>query len=195
MSQLDLQEILKSSYLDKEKQKKELAKHNYLYDSMLSNGNQQIYYNPQERKLLNTVAGTHNLSDWGTDLYLAAGHLKDTNRYKDADRTLKEAKKKYGVDTATVVGHSLGGSIGQGIASANDQYYGLNAGYTVGQKSRSNNGNFHHLRTEFDIVSGLGANSKNMKTLQNKNNATGFIGTDILRAHDINTIKNNHISI
>jgi hypothetical protein len=40
-----------------------------------------------------TVAGTHNISDWWTDLYLAAGKLKSTNRYKEADKVLKEAKK------------------------------------------------------------------------------------------------------
>jgi hypothetical protein len=88
---LDLKDVLKSSYKDKGKQKQELAKHGFFYDSMLSNANEQIYYNPKTNKLLNTVTGTHNVQDWGTDLYLSAGHLKDTNRYKEADRALKEA--------------------------------------------------------------------------------------------------------
>jgi hypothetical protein len=48
---------------------------------MLSNHNQKVYYNPTERKLLYNVSGTHNISDIGTDIYLALGGLKNTNRY------------------------------------------------------------------------------------------------------------------
>jgi hypothetical protein len=214
-SQLSLHDVLKSSYMDKNKQANELAKHNYKYDSMLSNHNQQIYYNPDDRKLLNVVTGSHNLADWGTDAYLAVGKLKDTNRYKEADRTLKEAKKKYGIDSATVAGHSLGASIGSYIAGSGDQFYGLDAGYTIGQKTRSRDGNHHHYRTTGDVVSALGANAKNMTTIDTHDN--GIIGNlknsvaiggaihpiagiahgirSIVQAHDINKIRDEQIKI
>ena len=84
---VNLYDALKSSYGDK-KSREILAKAGYQYDSMLSKHNEQVWVNPIEQKLLYSVAGTHNLNDWGTDLYLAAGHLKDTNRYKEADKTL-----------------------------------------------------------------------------------------------------------
>ena len=35
--------------------------------------NQQVYYNPNEKKLLMSVAGTHNLRDVGTDFMLGIG--------------------------------------------------------------------------------------------------------------------------
>ena len=57
----------------------------YNLDKSISNHNQQVYYNPNIKSLLFSVAGTHNLSDAGTDLYLGIGKLKDTNRCKEAD--------------------------------------------------------------------------------------------------------------
>jgi ribose/xylose/arabinose/galactoside ABC-type transport system permease subunit len=41
---------------------------------------------------------------------LATGGLKNTNRFKSADKTLKDAKELYPIAT-TIVGSSLGGSI------------------------------------------------------------------------------------
>lgn len=205
---MDLQEILNLSYADREKQKREMAKRGYNYDSMLSNGNTQIYYNPRENKLLNTVTGTHNLSDWGTDAYLAMGHLKDTTRYKEADRALKEAKRKYGVNNAIVAGHSLGGSIASQIASKNDKAFALDAGYTIGQKTRSYGGNHQNYRTSGDVVSLLSGNAKHMKTLENphgsglsqlaRNVGAGLVHpllglqstvSNVLKSHDINSVK------
>ena len=84
---IKLYDALKSSYGDKQA-KDHLTQAGYKYDSMLSNHNQQVWYNPNEKKLLYNVAGTHNLTDWGTDAYLLAGKLKDTNRYKEADSIL-----------------------------------------------------------------------------------------------------------
>lgn len=86
---LGFQEVLKNSYAKKK------AKNikGYELDNELSNGNNQVYFNPTDKKLLYSVTGTHNLKDWGTDLYLATGHLKETNRYKEAKRTLESAKK------------------------------------------------------------------------------------------------------
>lgn len=215
MSELNLHDVLKSSYANRDLQKKELAKNGYQYDSMLSNGNQQIYYNPKERKLLNTVTGTHNISDWGTDAYLATGHLKDTNRYKEADNTLKEAKKKYGINTATIAGHSLGSTIGSYIAGKDDQFYGLDGGYTIGQKTRSHNGNHQHFRTSGDVVSALGANSKNLITIPTNDNGVisniknsisigaathPLVGVaygirNAIHSHDIDNIKDSKIRI
>jgi len=85
---VSLHEAIYSSYHPKEG-KAILGKKGYIYDDKLSNHNESVYYNPTEKKLLYNVAGTHNLRDWGTNAYLAVGKLKDTNRYKEADRILK----------------------------------------------------------------------------------------------------------
>jgi hypothetical protein len=187
---LSLHEVLKNSYADRKKQQKDLKKYGYDFDSMLSNGNQQVYYNPNDKKLLFSVTGTHNLSDWGTDAYLLAGKLKDTNRYKEADQRLKEAKQKYNVDNATVVGHSLGGTIGGYIASKGDDVYTLDKGATFGQPVKQNENAF---RTSGDVVSILDANATHMKTLDNPNISTGILPVDILNAHFKDNIKDANI--
>jgi hypothetical protein len=57
---VNLYDALKSSYGDK-KSKDNLSKAGYKYDSFLSNRNQQVWYHPNEKKLMVNVAGTHNL--------------------------------------------------------------------------------------------------------------------------------------
>ena len=191
---LSLYKVLKNSYHTKENK---LSRWGYNLDKDLSNDNEQVYYNPKEKKLLYSIAGTHNLSDVGTDIYLAGGALKSTNRYKEADETLKKSKAKYNPQQTVVVGHSLGSSIGQGVASkaGKDKFYGLDAGYTFGQKTRDSNGNFHHYRTSGDAVSILGSNAKHVKNLTNSNTRTGIIPYDAYIAHNVSNIKKEKIFI
>ena len=189
---LDLHEILKNSYADRNKQQKALKKYGYNYDSMLSNRDNQVYYNPKDNKLLHSISGTHNISDIGTDIYLGLGKLKDTDRYKDSHRILREAKNKYSVDNANIVAHSLGGSIAGYVSGKNDNVYTLDKGATIGQKVRNNE---HAYRTSGDIVSVLNSNSKHMTTLENPNKSSGNIVNDIYQAHDIGNIKNHNIFV
>ena len=176
---------LKASYGDK-KGLKNLEKRGFVKDNELSNDNQQTYYNSKKKKLLYTVSGTHNLNDWGTNAYLAMGKLKDTNRYKEADRNLKLAKLKYNPTRTVLTGHSLGGGIINGIGSSSDKIKTLDAGYTFGQKARSNVKNY---RTSGDIVSSLSP-PKNTITLSNPNKNTYIYPIDALNAHNVNNIKN-----
>jgi hypothetical protein len=189
---MNLYDVLKNSYADKKKQMEGLKKYGYNYDSMLSNHNQQVYYNPKDQNLVVNVSGTHNLKDWGTDAYLAAGKLKDTTRYKEADRTFKEAKLKYKPKNTKVVGHSLGGSIASYIAGKNDKVSTLNSGYTIGQKTKKN-------RTEYqvagDAVSLLGSGQKHTKILSGNYKNSGFVPLDALNAHKIRNIQDAKIKI
>ena len=219
-----LHNVLKRSYAKKDEQKKGFHEDgdDYDYDEGLSNHNQQVYYDKKKKKLLVSVAGTHNLSDVGTDLYLAAGHLKDTNRFKEAENVLNKAKVKYGVDSATVVGHSLGGSVSQYIAGSKDKAYTLDKGATIGQKTRSNENAY---RTSGDAVSLLNANSTRMTTIakpkpkpktwigtiasavvstpkaiieKGLNTATGGlygVAKGALEAHDVDNIKDESIFV
>jgi len=196
MGKVKLYDALKSSYGDK-KSKKKLEQSGYVKDKNLSNNNQQVYYNSTDNKLLMNVAGTHNLKDWGTDIALAFGALKSTKRYKQADNTLEKAKSKYQGANTTVTGHSLGSSIGQKIVSKkdNDKFVGLDGGYTIGQKTRSYGGNQQHFRTQGDAVSLFGANAKNMTTLTNNNLKTGLVPYDVLKAHNVENIKDSNIYV
>jgi hypothetical protein len=207
---LTLYDTLKNSYADKKTQKKQMKQFGYYRDKQLSNDNQQVYYKPDERKVLLSVTGTHNLSDVGTDAYLAAGKLKDTNRYKEADTALNKAKAKYGVDKATIAAHSLGGGISQYIASPKDQVYTLDKGATIGQGTRSNENAY---RSAGDAVSALNSGSTRMKTIPNQDgflgqhkyallgSLAGPVGTlagaayDAYSSHDVDNIKKSKIYI
>ena len=204
-----LYDALKASY-GKGEGIRQLEKDGYKRDNQLSNHNQQIYYNQKNHTLLNTIAGTHNLKDWGTDLYLGFGKLKDTNRYKEAKSVLEKAKRKYEPKETKVSGHSLGSTIAQYVSSKNDKVYTLDGGTTLFQKSRPNAINY---RARGDVVSLLGLNQKHTKNLDNGNLITrnkgkiigtalggplGFVaGTvyDAIDAHNLDKIKNKNIFI
>jgi hypothetical protein len=193
MSKVLLHDALQASYGDK-KGENALKKAGYKYDSMLSSHKQKVWVNPQSKKMLFNVAGSHNIRDFViTDVALALGGLKYTPRYWSADHTLKEAKKKYAGYDTTVTGHSLGSTIGQQIASkgGGDKFYGLDGGFTIGQKL-SDNKNFHNYRTAGDLVSGVASFNPNMTTLTNK----GLLGIQgPLLSHNLSHIKNEQIYV
>ena len=85
MSKVNLYNALKNSYADRNKQKTAFVKQGFVFDSDLSDNEKQVYFNPKDKKLLYTVKGTNLFSpkDIGTDIYLATGHLKDTNRFRE----------------------------------------------------------------------------------------------------------------
>jgi hypothetical protein len=108
-------------------------------------------------------------------VYLAAGKIKSTNRYKEADKVLKKAKRKYHRKETVVSCHSMGTTIGGYIASKEDRVITLDKAATIGQKVRNNE---THYRTSGDIVSLLNVNSKHTKTLKNENIKTGILPID-----------------
>ena len=242
-----LYDALRIGYLPNEKQQgQEMSKYGYQIDKGLSNDNQQVYFNPENKKLLYNVTGSKSLSDWvNADAKLAlggtigkgiktigkplersietllpsswknkfergfeniAGGFKDTDRYKQADETLKQAKAKYGPTEVSITGHSLGGRIVQDIAKPNDKVFALDPGQTIGQKVK---GNQNVFRSAGDVVSLASAGSPNIKTLPNPHirqiipalisgnpNAIGLAAAiDAFHAHDIGNIKGSNIAI
>jgi len=198
-----LYDTLRIGYLPSESQQgKEMSKYGYQIDKGLSNDNQQVYYNPETKKLLYNVTGSHSLQDWvNSDLKLALGikknagkpiiergiekllpeawkkgfdrsyenvfgGLKDTDRYKQADETLKAAKAKYQPAETALTAHSLGGRIIQDIAKKDDKVYALDAGSTIGQTVKGGP-NRNIYRTAGDVVSGTTAWSPHVQTLAN----------------------------
>jgi hypothetical protein len=242
---LSLYDTLRVGYLPSEsKQGQEMAKYGYVIDKKLSNDNQQVYYNPQTKKLLYNVTGSHTIGDWvNSDLKLALGirknegkpiiergiekllpnswkkgfdrgyenvfgGFKDTDRYKQADETLKLAKAKYGPAETAITGHSLGGRIVQDIAKSNDKVYALDAGSTIGQSVKSGP-NRQIYRTAGDVVSGTTAWNPAVKTLANPHTSkilpallsadprkiavAGAI--DAYNAHNVENIKGSNIFV
>ncbi len=180
---IDLFDVLNSSYGDSGANKK-LEQQGYKKDLSLSNDNQTVFYNPKEKKMVFSVAGTHNLSDVGTDVYLATGNLKSTNRYKSAKKTLDKARNKYKPSNVVVTGHSLGGAIAQYVAKKEDKVVTFNKGATIGQKTRKNETAY---RTKGDIVSIF---SQKQNIVKNKKNMF-----DVLGNHNLTNIKKKRIFV
>ena len=185
-----LYNALKSSY-GKQRAIRELEKDGYIKDLQLSNHNQSIFYNKKKNKLLNSVAGTHNVKDVLTDVWLAVGGLKSTNRYKEAKNTLEKAKRKYNPKETAVVGHSLGSSIAQGIAGKNDRVTTFNGAALPFQGSQTNQTNY---RTRGDVVSGFAINQKHTKTLNSKTPIVGRVDNFLLN-HEVKKIRTEPIFI
>ena len=183
-----LYEAIKSSYDPSIKKLGNI----FIKDEQLSNSNNSVFYNKKNKKLMVNVAGTKSLGDWGTDAYLLFGHLKDTNRYKDSERVLSEARKKYNPRKVSLTGHSLAGGIVSQLGSSNDKVTTLDPATTLFQKTRSNTTNY---RTANDIVSIANANSTRTKTLANPNFRTSILPLDIYKAHDVSNIKDQNIFI
>ena len=244
---LSLYDSLRVGYIgDENKQGREMAKYGYQIDKGLSNDNQQVYYNPETKKLLYNVTGSHTLGDWvNSDLKLALGirknegkpiiergveallpdawkkgfdrgyenifgGFKDTDRYKQADETLKKAKAKYSPAETSLTAHSLGGRIIQDIAKKDDVVYALDAGSTIGQKVKGGP-NRNIYRTAGDVVSGTTAWNPAVKTLANPHTfkilpavsmfskdprAIGVAGAiDAYNAHSVDNIKGSKIFV
>jgi hypothetical protein len=187
MGKPSLHEVLKLSYSNRDKQKEGLKKYGYNYDDNLSNHNQQVYYNPKKQKMIYSITGTHNVKDWSTNAYLGLGKLKDTDRYKESDETLKKAKEIYKPRKVAITGHSQSGATASYIAKPEDKVYTLDKATTIGQSYRPNEKAY---RTSGDLVSILGINHKNMETLANKN-----LFKNVLTNHSVDNIKNEKIFI
>jgi len=193
---VNLHSVLKAGYGDKRKQEAFATEHGYIRDPT-SNDNQQIYFHPPSKSLLVNVTGTHNIKDVGTDLALLAGKLQDTKRFKEAKQAIANAKEKYGVENATLTGHSLGsGLLIQGAGSKGDKVIGLDPALTIGQKVRG--GNIY--RSSGDVVSLFGAGSRNVKTIKGKEklgSGLGIVGKirNSLEAHKVDKIKDKNIFI
>jgi hypothetical protein len=174
---------LKASYQDKGAAQR-LTQSGYLQDTGMSDHRQQVWYNPNEKKLLMTVAGTHTRHDILTDARLAIGGLKNTKRYKSAKTTLEAARAKYGPGAVTVTGHSLGGSIAQAIANKNtDRVLAYNSGFTFGGKAIPGKGG-EVFRTSGDLVSFLGSGQSTSGKTKNP-----------LFAHRLKNIKSKKIYV
>jgi hypothetical protein len=185
---VQLYDVIKSGY-DKTNR---LEKQGYARDNELSNHNKQVYFNKDTNDLIYNVSGSHNMKDWGTNLYLATGNIKKTDRYKEAHTGIRQAKQKYKIDGVKITGDSLGGTIAGYIGGKNDITTTLNKGSTIGQKIRSNENGF---RVSGDVVSSLNTNSKHMKTLHNQNIKTPFKAVNAYYAHIPDSIKNHNIKI
>lgn len=185
---MSLKQVLRNSYTP-DTHKNAFMGENFAYDERLSTKEHQIYFNPESRVLLMSITGTHNIYDIATDIMLAFGKLKDTDRFKDARKALRSAKEVYAPRKTVIVGHSLGGTIAQYIAGGDDIVFTYNKAVTVGQKTRANESAF---RTRGDLISLLGKGMiKTMKTKSSKNPVKAHRISSLMEDIDVLGSKND----
>lgn len=188
---LSTYDVIRNSYAPQAVQARAFTDMGFQYQPKYSNGNQQAYWSPSQKKLLFSVAGTHNASDVSTDVLLGVGvGFKESRRYQEAKNALASATRELAPTSRMVVGSSLGGTIARGISSQGDELVTYNAGETLGSTRRP----FEQtLRTEGDLVSLAGAWRKGVQTLpdRNRQSALGFVGNS-LQAHSSQNLKGSN---
>ena len=179
---VDLHAAMKNSYARPKDQKTFGIEQGYSYDPELSNDNQQVYWNPESKKLLFSVTGTHNLSDIGTDIKLMTSGVESTQRYREANRTLAKAKAKYSPEETTAYGTSLGGSIVSKLKDV-DRKVTLNKAHLPFEKTGKRE---QAIRSSGDIVSVFATGGKHVHTI-----AKGDLTNPAtwLNAHNSDSIK------
>jgi hypothetical protein len=195
---IQLYKALKIGYTrDQNKQQKALKKYGYVLDRDLTNPREHVVaYNPLSKKLLYISQGTdpHSAKDIQTDLVLATGGFKHTQRYESERNALLKAQKKYGTPASNVylAGHSLGGQVVNAIAPSGSHAYTYNAAFAPGQKAREA---VHNYRTAGDAVSIL-APKANTTTLGNAvAPGSSNLSNYLLKAHQLENLRNMNIYV
>jgi hypothetical protein len=118
-----------------------LEPYGYTYDKELSTKENKVFYNPNERNVVMSVAGTDmfNIRDLGTDAYLGLlgqSGLKQTNRYKEAEDVMTKVRGKYKGAKKTLIGHSLGSAIINTLANEDEYVKGFGTGSGIFKTKR-----------------------------------------------------------
>jgi hypothetical protein len=186
---LNVHDGIKNTYQSQDKQEKFGKDCGYEYDKELSNHNNQVYFNPTNKNLIYSVAGTHNMADVGTDLKMMSSGIKSTDRYKEAQITLGKAKAKYSPSTTTGIGHSLGGAIISDLG-------GIDKKITMNKASvnpfKGTPGNEIHVRTYGDAVSFLSTRNKHTHNIIGGNISDPM---SWLKAHNSSNVKKYNYKI
>lgn len=194
---IKLYSALKIGYLrDKQKQAKALKRYGYVLDKDLTNEREHVVaWHPLQKKLLYISQGTDPTSskDLQTDILLASGAIKQSKRYEEEKNALLKAQQKYGATAQQthLAGHSLAGQIINAIAPSGSHAVTYNPAFTPAQKARSNVQNY---RTSGDIVSIL-APRENTTTLGNPVSASVNPANYLLKAHQLDNLKNTNIYV
>jgi hypothetical protein len=178
MKEKKLHSFLKNSYAS-EKRKKIRG---YAKDDALSDDWVQVYTKNKGKKKKTVVVhrGTKGLDDVLTDIRLGLGTYKNTNRYKHALKIQRDAEAKYGAESITTVGHSLGGRLARDVGTRSKHIITYNSPIMPGDIGKTRRSNQTDIRTASDPVSALGPYFNNNKTVTLRGRTQS-----ILQSHDL----------
>lgn len=190
---LSLKKAIDISYLPEKQAKKALKKYGFLLDDTLSKEfNHLIAYNREKNKIIDLIPGTNKKSDILTDLTIASGNLKNTDRYKDEKNLLLKTKNKYKNSSVSVVGHSLSGAIINELMKDAEIKKEIDKAYVYNPailNSRLESG-IIGVRNEYDPFS---IGSTNIKTIENRTvqNPNEGLLNKLLKTHSTEGLKEN----
>lgn len=172
-------------FRNEDKQRKRLKRFGYVLDGDLTNRERMVAYNPATKKLLYVSNGTDfsNTDDLANDLLIGIPiSPQSRKRVVEEKNTLLKAKDKYGVNKATVVGHSLGGNIAHYVGGAEDKIIEYNPAL-INQKVRPNE---TILKTKNDPFSSFANNAKVI---------AGSEDVNVFKAHNLENIREEPIFV
>jgi hypothetical protein len=148
LSASDLKNLLNASY---EKTPSNVG--DWVVDKSLSGQRAQVYQNSKTGQVVVAHRGSASIQDFGNDLkYVLGSDLKDTKRYKHAEKVQKEAEAKYGADKVTTIGHSLGSLLDE-VGKNSHEIISLNKPIGLQDRGKDLLPNETAVRTERDPVS------------------------------------------
>jgi hypothetical protein len=164
---------------------KKVSPYGYRYDPELSTKENKVFYNPTNKRVVFTVAGTNPASfrDIATDAYLAflgRTGLKQTSRYKEAENVMKNVREKYPKSKKTLIAHSLGSAIVGTLAEKNEDVIGFAtaSGFIPvkqrGYYYRTANDPFSYTSTKSIIPEYIPKKSGNLRASQKVDYPTGL---------------------
>jgi len=158
-----LKEFLENSYSKNQKE----TINGFYRDNSLSGQRAQVYNNPITHETYVVHRGTKGLADIITDFKLSFFpqlYLSST-RYNHAKEIQQEAEKKYGKESITTLGHSLGAKLSSDIGDKSKEIITYNKPilpYDILNQTKKNETS---IRTKLDPVSILGSLNPNIKQI------------------------------
>ena len=148
LSASDLKKLLNASY---EKTPSNVG--DWVVDKSLSGQRAQVYQNSKTGQVVVAHRGSASIQDFGNDLkYVFGSDLKDTKRYKHAEKIQREAEAKYGADKVTTIGHSLGSLLDE-VGKNSHEIISLNKPIGLQDRGKDLLPNETAVRTQRDPVS------------------------------------------
>jgi hypothetical protein len=92
---------------------------NYVLDEELSTKRNKVYYDPNTKKAVHTIAGTDTMTDWSNNALIPLGLHEYSNRHKNSEKIQNKANDKYGKSNVDLVTHSQSGHIAENLANKN----------------------------------------------------------------------------
>jgi len=155
-----IRDLLQASYSRNTPAREIGNKYGMRLDDSLSNAENKVWVDRKNRPTI-AYTGTRRVSDWGTNLLLATGLQGLSSRFRGAKALADKVRQKYSAP-ATIIGHSLGGSLAEYAGGKDNKVITLDKGVGLSGIGKTISKNQTDIRTSNDPVSLLSNTQKNL---------------------------------